>query len=39
MPHQTRNLETSEESATASTIDAEHDTSQSTSKKTMKRDS
>ena len=39
VPHQTRNLEPSEESATASTIEAEHDTSQSTSKKTMKRDS
>ena len=39
MPRQTRNLEPSEESATASTIEAEHDTSQSTLKKTMKRDS
>ena len=39
VPRQTRNLEPSEESATASTIEAEHGTSQSTSKKTVKRDS
>ena len=39
VPLQTRNLEPSEKSATASTIEAEHDTSQSTSKKTLKRDS
>ena len=31
VPRQTRNLEPSEESTTASTIEAEHDTSQSTS--------
>ena len=31
VPRQTRNLEPSEESATTSTIEAEHDTSQSTS--------
>ena len=36
---QTRNLEPSEQFATAPTIEAEHDISQSTSKKTMKRDS
>ena len=36
---QTRNLEPSEVSAIASTTEAEHDTSQSTSKKTLKRDS
>ena len=39
MPRQTRNLEPSEESATASIKKAEHDTSQSTPKKTMKKDS
>ena len=39
VPRQTRNLEPSEESATASIKKAEHDTSQSTPKKTMKRDS
>ena len=39
VPHQTQNLEPSEESATASTIEAEHDTSQSTSKKILKKDS
>ena len=39
VPRQTRNLEPSAESATASAIEAENDTSQSTSKKTMKRDS
>ena len=39
MPDQTRNLEPSELSATGSTIEAEHDTSQSTSKETLKRDS
>ena len=38
VPSQTRNLEPLEESAPASTIEAEHDASQSTSKKTMKRD-
>ena len=37
--HQTQNLERSEESATASTLEVEHYTSQSTSDKTMKRDS
>ena len=36
---QTRNLEPSEVSAIASTTKAEHATSQSTSKKTLKRDS
>ena len=36
---QTRNLEPSEQFATVATIEAEHDISQSTSKKTMKRDS
>ena len=35
---QMQNLEPSEESATASIIEAEHDTSQSTSKKTLKWD-
>ena len=39
LPRQTRNLEPLEESATATTIEAEHDTSQSTSKKTLKIDS
>ena len=39
VPRQTQNLEPSEESATASTIEAEHDTPQLTSKKTSKRDS
>ena len=39
VPRQTRNLEPSEESATAPTVEAEHDTSQSASKKTIKRDS
>ena len=39
MPHQTQNLKSSEKSATTSTIEAEHDTSQSTLKKTLKRDS
>ena len=39
VPRQTRNLGPSEESATASTIEAEHDTSQSISKRTLKRDS
>ena len=39
VPRQTQNLETSEKSATASIIEAEHDTSQSTSKKILKRDS
>ena len=38
VPRQTRNLEPSEESATAPTVKAEHDTSQSASKKTIKRD-
>ena len=39
VPRQTRNPEPSEESATASTIEAEYDTSQLTLKKTMTRDS
>ena len=39
VPRQTRNLEPSEESTTASTTEAEHDTSLLTSKKTLKRDS
>ena len=39
VPRQTQNLEPSEESATSSTIEVEHDTCQSTSNKTMKRDS
>ena len=39
VPRQTQNLEPLEESATASTIEVEHGTSQSTSKKTVKRDS
>ena len=38
-PRQTWNLEPSEESANTSTIEAEYDTSQSTLKKTLKRDS
>ena len=39
MPRRTQNLKCSEKSATTSTIEAEHDTSQSTLKKTLKRDS
>ena len=39
VPRQTRNLEPSEEFATASTIEGEYDTSESTSMKTLKRDS
>ena len=38
LTRQMQNLEPSEESATASIIEAEHDTSQSTSKKTLKWD-
>ena len=39
LPRQTPNLEPLEESASVSTIEAENDISQLTSKKTMKRDS
>ena len=39
LPRQTRNLEPLEESASVSTIEAENDISELTSKKTMKRDS
>ena len=39
VPRQTRNLEPSEEFATASTIEGEYDTSESASMKTLKRDS
>ena len=35
VPRQTQNLVPSEESATASTVEVEHDISQSTSKKTL----